>query len=127
LSEAGNWEWLYWPQAKKPFDAETLLFIESIDLDEDAAILRRAGLSEEAVRVNRITTTLLKRGAAAGLNLFEIAKLCLRKRFRDQFELSPLEKTVEAAEIAAAGLCGEPSAFWRLLEEGILVLAQKRV
>lgn len=126
LSEA-NWEWLYWPQAKKPFDAETLRFIDAINVDEDSAILRRAGLSEEAVRVNGITTMLLKRGAAAGLNLFEIAKLCLRKRFRDQEETSPLEKVVEAAEMSAAVPCDDPSAtFWRCFDEGLSVLVQKR-
>jgi len=122
LSEA-NWEWLYWPQAKKPFDAETLRYIASIDLDEDSALLRRLGLSEEAVRVNKITTTLLKRGAAAGLNLFEIAKLCLRKRFRDQEEPSPLEKVCEASEIAAAG---NLSAFWCLLDDAVCKLVDKR-
>jgi len=92
-----NWEWLYWPQSKKPFDEETLKAIESIDVDEDARILRRVGLSQEAIRVNRIATMLLKRGAAAGLNLFEIAKLCLRKKFRGTEEPSPLEVACEAA------------------------------
>jgi len=47
--------------------------------------------------VNRVATLLLKRGAAAGLTLFEIAKLCLRKKFRGTEEPSPLEVACESA------------------------------
>jgi len=122
LSEA-NWEWLYWPQAKKPFDEETLAFIASIDLDEDSKLLRNLGLSEEAVRVNQMTTTLLKQGAAAGLTLFEIAKLCQRKIFKDGEEPSPLENACEAAERAAAD---DPSSFWSHFELAIRGLLTRR-
>jgi len=121
LSEA-NWEWLYWPQAKKPFSKETLDFIASINIDEDSALLRRLGLSEEAVRVNRLTTMLLQRAAASGLTLFEIAKLCLRKKFRDQEETSPLEKACAVAEAAAAD---DPVAFWLHLEPVLNDLVKK--
>lgn len=112
LSEA-NWEWLYWPQARKPFDQETLAFIAGIDVNEDSKLLRHLGLSEEAVRVNKMATLLLKYGAAAGLTLFEIAKLCMRKRFRGQEEPSPLEQACSDAEAAASG---DFIAFWASFE-----------
>ncbi len=92
LGEA-NWEWLYWPQAKVAFSEQTLRRIESIDVDADANLLRSLGLSEDAVRVNKITTLLLKKGAAAGLTLFEMARLCCRRTFE---EPSPLELIVAA-------------------------------
>lgn len=122
LSEA-NWEWLYWPQAKKPFDAETLQFIAAIDVEQDSKLLRRSGLSEEALRVNRVATLLLKKGAAAGLNLFEIAKLCMRKRFRDQEEPSPLEKLCEASEVAVSG---DSAAFWAHFELALSTLVEAK-
>lgn len=126
LSEA-NWEWLYWPQAKKPFDAETLAYIASIDLDEDSKLLRSVGLSEEAVRVNRIATVLLKQGAAAGLTLFEIAKLCQRRRFKDEEDSSPLEKACETAEQAAAVSEDPTTSFWSHFELAIHALVPRRV
>jgi hypothetical protein len=79
LGEA-NWEWLYWPQAKVPFTEDELRYIDSIDVDADVALLARLGLGKEALRVYRTTATFLKKGAAAGLTLFELGKLCYRGR-----------------------------------------------
>lgn len=92
-----SWEWLYWPQAKKPFDQETLKAIEDIDVDKDVELLRAAGLSEDALRVHKISTLLLKRGALGGLTLYEIARLCLRKRSADTEELAPIERAYQIA------------------------------
>lgn len=93
LGEA-NWEWLYWPQAKVPFTEDELRYIDSIDVDADVALLARLGLGKEALRVYRTTTTFLKKGAAAGLTLFELGKLCYRGR---NDALSPLETFCAAA------------------------------
>jgi len=125
--EEANWEWLYWPQSKKPFDQETLALIQAIDIEEDTKILRRVGLSEDAVRVNQVATLLLKCGAAAGLNLFEIAKLCIRRRFRDTEELSPLEKACAAAEEKFKDLDPDTNecTFWQCLEDELTKLAHK--
>lgn len=79
LGEA-NWEWLYWPQAKVPFTEDELRYIDSIDVEADLALLARLGLCREALRVYRTTATFLKKGAAAGLTLFELGKLCYRGR-----------------------------------------------
>lgn len=95
LSEA-NWEWLYWPQAKVPFSEEELRYINSIDIDSDVALLSCMGLSAEAVRVYRLTTTLLKKGAALGLTLYELGKLCYRGKNDSD---SQLEATIGAASL----------------------------
>lgn len=108
LGEA-NWEWLYWPQAKVPFSEEELRYIDSIDVEADAALLTRLGLSHEAVRVYRITTTFLKRGAAAGLTLFELGKLCYRGRNDTVSQLETLCATLDlqaTANVDEEGDCG---------------------
>lgn len=102
LGEA-NWEWLYWPQAKVPFSEEELRYIDGIDVEADAALLARLGLSPEAVRVYRITTTFLKRGAAAGLTLFELGKLCYRGR---NDTVSQLETICATLDLLDDGDCG---------------------
>jgi len=98
LGEA-NWEWLYWPQAKVPFTDDELAYIESIDVEADLALLRKMHLDEDALRVYRITTTFLKAGAAAGLTLYEMGKLCYRRRLDEPSQLevhcSALEKQTE--------------------------------
>jgi len=96
LGEA-NWEWLYWPQAKVPFSEDELRYIDSIDVEADLALLARLGLSREALRVYRTTATFLKKGAAAGLTLFELGKLCYRGRNDAHSQLETLFATLPAA------------------------------
>ncbi|KAG6575292.1 Phosphatidylinositol 4-kinase gamma 2, partial [Cucurbita argyrosperma subsp. sororia] len=36
----GTFDWLYWTQAKQPYDAETLEYINSLDAEEDIAVLK---------------------------------------------------------------------------------------
>ncbi len=119
FSEA-NWEWLYWPQARKPFSESLLREIDSIDMEEDARLLRSLGLGEEVVRVNRITTLLLKRGAAAGATLFEIASLCRRKRENEVSQLETICAQVQqnAAESASLNNSNQTDLlFWHSLEQ----------
>lgn len=101
LGEA-NWEWLYWPQAKVPFTEDELRYIDSIDVDADLALLARLGLCSEALRVYRTTATFLKKGAAAGLTLFELGKLCYRGRNDARSQLETLVATLPAAGEEAA-------------------------
>ena len=63
----------------------------------DARLLRSCSIESEAILTNRIGTTLLKRGAAAGLSLSEIAALCLRSHNSQ----SMLERHVRAARCRA--------------------------
>jgi len=107
-------EWLNWPQAKIPFDDETRAYIDSINVEEDAQMLRELGLKEEAIRTMIISSTLLKMGSAAGLTLFHIGTMACR--VLDQPSL--LEKLVDRAHGEALESDGLP-ALWRILESEI--------
>jgi len=107
--EEASFDWLYWPQAKQPFSEEILDYIRNIDVDADSTLLRSLGLCRDAVHVNRITTTLLKKGASAGLTLYGIAKLC----YRNGSALSPLELSCNQAHGLAAS---HGTDFWKFLD-----------
>jgi len=76
--ENGWFEWLNWPQAKLPFDAETRSYIHHINVDEDAALLEKLGVRAECIRTMKISSTLLKKGMASGLTLYEIGSMACR-------------------------------------------------
>nr|GEZ84894.1 phosphatidylinositol 4-kinase gamma 4-like [Tanacetum cinerariifolium] len=40
-----TFDWLYWPQARKPFSPETVDYIESLDVEDDIALLNFYGWS----------------------------------------------------------------------------------
>jgi hypothetical protein len=83
-------EWLNWPQAHVPFDAETTAYIAALDAEADLATLAEHGLvlRSECKRVFRATTMCLKLGAAAGLTPYVIGSImCRELRMK-----SPLEK-----------------------------------
>jgi len=87
-------DWLTWSQAKVPFDDETREYIDRIDVEADVKTLREIGISEESIRTMIISTTLLKKGAAANLTLYEIASMVCRS---DLDTPSLLETMVEKA------------------------------
>lgn len=94
--------WLYWRQAKKPFSQDTLEYIAALDGEADAQLLRAAlgsRMREGCLATLRLSTLLLKRGAAAGLTLHAIASIIVRDR---QDTPSMLEQVVAAARGAAA-------------------------
>jgi len=74
----GLFEWLNWPQAKMPFDNKTKQYIQLINVDEDAQLLAKLGIREECIKTMRICTTLLKKGVAAGLTLYDIGSFSSR-------------------------------------------------
>ncbi|KAL7199928.1 hypothetical protein ACSBR2_022105 [Camellia fascicularis] len=59
-----TFDWLYWPQARKPYNADTIEYIKSLDVEEDIALLNLYGwdLPLECARTLRISTMLLKKG-----------------------------------------------------------------
>lgn len=83
-------EWLHWRQAKVPFSAEILGFIESLNPETDARTLRNLGIPEECIQNMKISTIFLKMGAAMGLTLFEIASMVCRKNNTEESELEKL-------------------------------------
>lgn len=91
-----TFDWLYWPQARKPFSPETIEYIESLDAEEDIALLKFYGweLSLESALVLRISTMLLKKGALRGLTPFAIGNIMCRETLN---KASVIEEIVEEA------------------------------
>ncbi|PWA96804.1 phosphatidylinositol 3- and 4-kinase, Ubiquitin family protein [Artemisia annua] len=93
-----TFDWLYWPQARKPFSPETVDYIESLDVEEDIALLKFYGwrnLPSECARTFRISTMLLKKGVKKGLTPFAIGNIMCRENINKQ---SMIEKIVQEAE-----------------------------
>jgi hypothetical protein len=109
-------DWISWPQAKVPFDKETLNYIESIDIQSDARLLKTLGIREECIRTMIISSTLLKKGAAAGLTLYEIASMASRT---DLMESSKLEDMFEMATKEAKTEEELYTIMWSLMDEEI--------
>ncbi|KAL5726976.1 Phosphatidylinositol 4-kinase gamma 4 [Ranunculus cassubicifolius] len=94
-----TFEWLYWPQARQPFSDDTLEYIDSLDVEQDIALLKFHGweLSAECARVFRISTMLLKKGAKRGLSPFTIGSIMCRETLKKE---SVIEEIVEEAQDA---------------------------
>jgi len=91
-----TFEWLYWPQARQPYSAETIEYIKSLDAEEDIALLKFHGwdLPIECARTLRISTMLLKKGVERGLTPFAIGNLMCRESLNKE---SVVEEIVEEA------------------------------
>ncbi|KAJ6799456.1 phosphatidylinositol 4-kinase gamma 4-like [Iris pallida] len=94
-----TFEWLYWPQARQPFNSETMDYIRSLDADEDINLLKLYGweLSLECSRTLRISTMLLKKGAAQGLTPYDIGSIMCRETLKKE---SKIEKIIREAKDA---------------------------
>jgi hypothetical protein len=74
-----DWCWLDWPQLKKPLSEYHKKYIEHLDIEADAQMLRNElNICEEAVDYFRASSAILKAGVKAGLTLYDIAILCCR-------------------------------------------------
>eukprot|EP00884_Botryococcus_braunii_P006075 jgi/Botrbrau1/15469/Bobra.43_2s0091.1 len=75
-----TFEWLYWPQARQPFNAAATAYIRSLDAEADLALLDAHGLHirPECARIFRACTLLLKMGAEAKLTPYQIGSLMCR-------------------------------------------------
>lgn len=100
--EACYFEWLHWPQAMLPFTEDELKYIAEINIEADKELLRKElpNLRPECLRVMELSTTLLQRGAEAGLTLFDIATVMTRPFEGGAEEPSELERTAAAAKQA---------------------------
>ncbi|GER34316.1 phosphatidylinositol 4-kinase gamma 4 [Striga asiatica] len=104
-----TFEWLYWPQSRKPFSPDEISYINSLDAEKDIQLLKFHGwnIPEECVRVLRISTMLLKKGANRGLTPYEIGSIMCRETVKKE---SVIEKMVKEAEKSVLPGTGE-SAF----------------
>lgn len=75
-----DWIWIDWPQSRLPFNAATLAYIAKLSFENDSAEINISGLKvrKPCLTNMRISTMLLKKGAAAGLTLHQIAKIISR-------------------------------------------------
>ncbi|KAJ4877547.1 Phosphatidylinositol 4-kinase gamma 3 [Raphanus sativus] len=92
-----TFEWLYWPQAKEPYSSETLEYIKTLDAEQDIELLRFHGweIPSSCARVFRISTMLLKKGAAKGLTPFAIGSIMCRETLEKE---SVIERIICDAE-----------------------------
>uniref|UniRef100_A0A0C9RLB9 1-phosphatidylinositol 4-kinase n=1 Tax=Wollemia nobilis TaxID=56998 RepID=A0A0C9RLB9_9CONI len=99
-----TFEWLYWPQARQPYKYETLKYIESLDADKDIELLKFHGwnLSLECSRVLRVSTMLLKKGAAAGLTPYEIALVMCRESLNKPSDIENILEEAQEAVLPAS-------------------------
>ncbi|KAK9094051.1 hypothetical protein Scep_025520 [Stephania cephalantha] len=92
-----TFDWLYWPQAKQPYNLDTVKYIMSLDAEEDIALLKFHGwdLPLECARVLRISTLLLKKGVQRGLTPFEIGSIMCSQTVNKE---STIEEIVREAQ-----------------------------
>ncbi|CAL5042698.1 unnamed protein product [Urochloa decumbens] len=94
-----TFEWLYWPQAREPFNGETVEYIKSLDAEKDIKLLKFHGweLSPRCARVLRISTMLLKKGAALGLTPYDIGRILCRETVNRDSEIEDIIQEAEDA------------------------------
>lgn len=92
-----TFDWLYWPQARKPFSPETVNYIKSLDAEEDIALLSFYGwnLPSKIARTFRISTMLLKKGVEKGFTPFVIGNIMCRENLNKK---SMIEEIVQEAD-----------------------------
>lgn len=92
-----TFDWLYWPQSRKPYTPETIAYIKSLDAEQDIALLKSYGLDVplECARTLRISTMLLKKGVERGLTPFAIGSIMCRENINKE---SAIEQIVEEAQ-----------------------------
>lgn len=91
-----TFDWLYWPQARQPYSSDTIEYINSLDAEQDIALLKFYGwdIPLECARTLRISTMLLKKGVERGLTPFVIGSLMCRENINKK---SVIEEIVSEA------------------------------
>lgn len=88
--------WMNWPQAKEAIVPECLEYIESMDpLSYISALQETMPFRDICLRNIRIAALLIKKGAKAGLSLYNIGSMLYRKGYSDT--PSVIEKVIEDA------------------------------
>ncbi|CAL9777599.1 unnamed protein product [Musa acuminata subsp. burmannicoides] len=96
-----TFEWLYWPQSRQPFCSETLEYINSLDAEQDIALLKFYGweMSLECSRTLRISTMLLRKGAKRGLTPFDIGSILCRETIKKESRIEEIIREAKDAVI----------------------------
>ena len=89
--------WLSFDQSEEPFSPKTLDYINRLDIDADIRLLEaNFKIRAQCLRNMKISTLLLKKAAAQGLNLAQIGQILCRPD-DDEDAPSLLEKIVDKA------------------------------
>ena len=98
-----DWCWFEWPQINEPLSDEMKQFVLALDPDAEAQMLREhLQIREPCLLTLNIGTTLLKKGVALGLTLYEIASIVVRDDLDAPSELERLD--LQAKSLAAAAM-----------------------
>ena len=101
IDDSLNLCWYEWRQIKEPMDPDIVNYINSLDAEKDADLLRQQlGLKEAALDNLRITTLLLKLGAAAQLTLYDLAQIVVREVSDAPSELERVKSAAEELALA---------------------------
>ncbi|KAK2970291.1 hypothetical protein RJ640_012643 [Escallonia rubra] len=97
-------EWLHWPQASIPFSESEVEYISNLDPYKDAELLRTQipSIRESSIRILVLCTVFLKRAAAAGLCLADIAEMMTREFCGGEENWSALESLCVNAKASFA-------------------------
>jgi len=109
-------EWLSFPQTHQPFDQKTLDYIEHLDPEQDAKLLKHALplLRSECLTTLKFCTYFLKKAARSKLTLYQIG--CLMSRYLDPAEPCELEKLKNIVD--ARSDCGaDGDNYWSIVDE----------
>ena len=81
-----TFDWLYWPQSRKPYSPDIIDYIKSLDAEQDIALLKFYGwdVPLECARTLRISTMLLKKGVERGLTPFTIGSIMCRENLNKE-------------------------------------------
>lgn len=111
-----TFEWLNWPQAKEAFSKDSLDYINSLDVEEDLALLKTNGmhLVDLSIRTMRISTSLLKDGAAIGLSPLDIGRIVCRETVNKE---SVIEKILVEAEKATPPVGEDETEFLKSVSD----------
>ncbi|KAE8708537.1 Phosphatidylinositol 4-kinase gamma 3 [Hibiscus syriacus] len=92
-----TFDWVYWPQSRKPYSPDTINYIKSLDAEQDIALLKYYGwdVPVECARTLRISTLLLQKGAERGLTPFTIGSIMCRETVNKE---SVIEQIVREAQ-----------------------------
>ncbi|GAV90916.1 ubiquitin domain-containing protein/PI3_PI4_kinase domain-containing protein [Cephalotus follicularis] len=90
-------DWLYWPQARQPLSPDNIDYINSLDAEQDIALLRFYGwdVPLKCARTLRISTMFLKKGAERGLTPFAMGNIMCRETVNKE---SVIEEIVGEAQ-----------------------------
>ncbi|KAK7833825.1 phosphatidylinositol 4-kinase gamma 4 [Quercus suber] len=97
IFEDCTFDWLYWPQARQPYSPDTVDYINSLDAEQDIALLKFYGwdIPLECARTLRVSTMLLKKGVERGLTPFAIGSIMCRENLTKE---SVIEEIVREAK-----------------------------